>query len=115
MELTVGATALADELSSLTETEQIHKFGFETYEREVGRGGSGKEMVPKQASQLLQRIRPTTMVEAERKRIAHQLLAEVRRLEKELAASKARLSAAVEGAGTSRTDIYGWVRSWPVC
>ncbi len=70
-------------------------------------GGLGKEMVPKQASRLLQRIRPATMVEEERKRIAHQHLAEVRRLEKELKASKAQLKAAVEAADTSLTDIYG--------
>jgi len=47
------------------------------------------------------------MVEAERKQIAHQLLGEVRRLEKELAASKAGLKVAVEAAGTSLTGIYG--------
>jgi transposase len=70
-------------------------------------GGLGKEMVSRQASQLLRRIRPATMVEAERKRIAHQLLTEVRRLDKELAASKARLKVAVEAAGTTLTDIYG--------
>ena len=70
-------------------------------------GGLGKEMVPRQASQLLGRIRPATVIEAERKRIAHQHLAEVRRLEKELKASKARLSMAVEAAGTTLTDIYG--------
>ncbi len=70
-------------------------------------GGLGKEMVPRQASALLQRIRPATMVEAERKQIAHQLLGEVRRLEKELAASKAGLKVAVEAAGTSLTGIYG--------
>ncbi len=70
-------------------------------------GGLGKEMVPRQASALLQRIRPGSMVEAERKRIAHQHLAEVRRLEKELKASKARLKVAVEAAGTTVTHIYG--------
>lgn len=70
-------------------------------------GGLGKEMVVRQASQLLRRIRPATMVEEERKGIAHQHLAEVRRLEKELKASKARLKVAVEAAATSLTDIYG--------
>jgi hypothetical protein len=64
-------------------------------------GGMGKEMVVRQAAQLLRRIRPATMVEAERKRIAHQLLGEVRRLEKELATSKQRLRVAVEAADTS--------------
>ena len=47
------------------------------------------------------------MVETERKHLAHQLLREVRRLEMELKASKARLRQAVEASGTSLTDIYG--------
>ena len=70
-------------------------------------GGLGKEMVVRQASQLLRRVRPTTMVETERKRIAHQLLYEVRRLESELKASKAALALAVEASGTTLTRIYG--------
>ncbi|MDH3262342.1 MAG: IS110 family transposase [Acidimicrobiia bacterium] len=70
-------------------------------------GGLGKEMVVRQASQLLGRIRPATMVETERKNIARQLLGEVRRLETELKASKAQLQIAVEAAGTTLTDIYG--------
>jgi transposase len=47
------------------------------------------------------------MVETERKHLAHQHLREVRRLEKELAASKACLAVAVEASGTSLTGIYG--------
>ena len=70
-------------------------------------GGLGKEMVPRQASTLLRRVRPATMVETERKRLAHQHLAEVRRLERELVASKARLRDAAEASGTTLTDIYG--------
>jgi len=70
-------------------------------------GGLGKEMVPRQASALLRRVRPATMIETERKHLAHQLLSEVRRLEKELKASKTRLCVAVEASGTSLTEIYG--------
>jgi transposase len=70
-------------------------------------GGLGKEMVVRQASDLLRRVRPASMVEAERKRIAHQHLSEVRRLEKELQGSRARLEVAVEASGTSLTDLYG--------
>ncbi|MDJ0952611.1 MAG: IS110 family transposase [Acidimicrobiia bacterium] len=70
-------------------------------------GGLGKEMVPRQASALLRRVRPATMVETERKRLAQQHLGEVRRLEKELVASKARLREAVEASGTTLTEIYG--------
>jgi len=70
-------------------------------------GGLSKEMSPRKASALLRQIRPATMVETERKRIAYQLLGEVRRLETERKASKARLSTAVEASGTTLTDIYG--------
>jgi transposase len=70
-------------------------------------GGLGKEMVPRQASALLRRVRPATMIETERKHLAHQLLGEVRRLENELKASKTRLCVAVEASGTSLTEIYG--------
>jgi len=70
-------------------------------------GGLAKEMVVRQAAGLLRRIRPASMVEAERKRLAHQHLAEVRRLEKELVASKASLATAVEASGTTLTEIYG--------
>ena len=70
-------------------------------------GGLGKEMVVRQASELLRRVRPATMVETERKRIAHQHLGELRRLETELKTSKTRLGVAVEASGTSLTGIYG--------
>lgn len=70
-------------------------------------GGMRKEMVTRQASELLRRVRPASMVETERKRLAHQHLTDLRRLEKELKASKARLAAAIDASGTSLVDIYG--------
>ena len=70
-------------------------------------GGLSTEMTPNKASALLRRVRPASMVETERKRIAHHLLGEVRRLNKERVTSKARLKAAVEASGTTLTNIYG--------
>jgi transposase len=70
-------------------------------------GGMSGELSSHKASRMLRRIRPKTMVETERKRIAHQHLAEVRRLEKEKQASLERLAVAVEACGTGLTDIYG--------
>jgi transposase len=70
-------------------------------------GGMTGELSSGKASRMLRRIRPKTMVETERKRIAHQHLAEVRRLEKEMKASRERLAVAVEASGTGLTDIYG--------
>jgi transposase len=70
-------------------------------------GGMSGELSSFKASRLLRRIRPKTMVETERKRIAHEHLTEVRRLEKELKASRSRLDAAVQASGSTVTDIYG--------
>jgi transposase len=70
-------------------------------------GGMSGELSSGKASRMLRRIRPKTMVETERKRIAHQHLAEVRRLETEKKASLERLALAVEASGTGLTDIYG--------
>ena len=70
-------------------------------------GGLSSEMTPNKAAALLRRVRPTTMVETERKRIAHDLLREVRRLNKERKESKTRLAIAVEASGTSLTQING--------
>jgi transposase len=70
-------------------------------------GGMQKEMVVRQASDLLRKVRPASMVEVERKRIAHQHVGDLRRLEKELKASRARLNVTVEASGTGLTGIYG--------
>jgi transposase len=70
-------------------------------------GGLNTEMTPNKASVLLRRVRPASMVETERKRIAHQLLAEVRRLNTQRQASKTRLAVAVAASGTTLVDIYG--------
>ncbi|MDF1597919.1 MAG: transposase [Acidimicrobiia bacterium] len=70
-------------------------------------GGLGTEMTPNRAAGLLQRVRPVSMIETERKRIAHQLLGEVRRLNKERDASKTRLAVPVEASGTTLVNIYG--------
>jgi transposase len=70
-------------------------------------GGLSSEMTPNKATALLRRVRPTSMIETERKRIAHQLLGDIRRLNKERTAFKARLAVAVEASGTTLTQIYG--------
>jgi hypothetical protein len=67
--------------------------------------GMSGELSSIKASRMLRRVRPKTMVETERKRIAHQHLGEVRRLEKEKKASRERLAVAVEASGTGLTDM----------
>ena len=70
-------------------------------------GGMSGEISSHKTSRMLRRIRPKTMVETERKRIAHKHLDDLKRLEKELKASVERLRVAVEASGTGLTDIYG--------
>ena len=59
------------------------------------------------AARILAGIHPTTAIAVERKAVARELLAEVRRLDRELAAHSERLSAAVTASRTTLTQLYG--------
>ena len=50
-------------------------------------GGAARELSATRAATLLRQTHPITAVDAERKRIAHQLLAEVRRLDRQVKTS----------------------------
>ena len=56
---------------------------------------------------VLRSVRPTNAVDAERKRMALGFVADIRRLDAEIAASKARIVTAVAASGTSVTELYG--------
>jgi transposase len=60
-----------------------------------------------QAARLLSGMRGITPTEQQRKLIARQHLADVRRLDKEIAANKQRIKAAVVASGTTLVDIRG--------
>lgn len=64
-------------------------------------------MSAKQAGLLLRTVRPVTGVEVERKRLAVDLLADVRRLDRELVAMKQRIAVEVTAATTTVTEGYG--------
>jgi transposase IS116/IS110/IS902 family protein len=70
-------------------------------------GGLGRTLSTVRAAQLLRTIRPTGQVQTERKTLAQQLLDDVRRLDAQLAASKARIQVAVAASGTTVTEVYG--------
>jgi transposase len=59
------------------------------------------------AARILAGIHPTTAVDLERKRLARDLLAEVRRLECELVELLVRIRDAVDASGTVLTDVHG--------
>jgi transposase len=70
-------------------------------------GGSAKHLSGQRAAVELRRLRPTDAVALERKRLAVELLADVRRLERDLVALRRRITLAVTVSGTGLTDIYG--------
>ncbi len=70
-------------------------------------GGLTRRLSAKRAGQMLARIRPVTAVEVQRKQLAADLLADVRRLDRDIAATKARIRTAVAASATTVTDVYG--------
>ncbi|HEY5024868.1 MAG TPA: IS110 family transposase [Acidimicrobiales bacterium] len=70
-------------------------------------GGTGLRLSAARAAVVLRSVRPTNAVDAERKRMALGFVADIRRLDTEIATSKARIVTAVTASGTSVTELYG--------
>ena len=70
-------------------------------------GGTGLRLSADGAAAVLRRVRPANAVDAERKRLALGFVADIRRLDAEIAASKARIVAAVKASGTKVTELRG--------
>jgi transposase len=70
-------------------------------------GGTGLRLSAARAAAVLRSVRPTNVVDAERKRMALDFVADIRRLDAEIAASKVRIETAVAASGSSVTELYG--------
>lgn len=70
-------------------------------------GGAGRLLSARRAGQILRTIHPGEPVSAERKRIALELLSDVRRFDNQLIATNERIVEAVLASGTSITEIHG--------
>jgi transposase len=75
--------------------------------RELVAGGAPLRLKADRAAALLRTVRPSTTVEVERKRLAQDLLVDVRRLDRDIATVKTRISDAVAAANTSLLEIHG--------
>ncbi len=75
--------------------------------RDLRSGGAPTELSAKIAAGLLGRIRPLGTVAVERKAMARQLVADLRRLDRALAENRCRCAAAVAASGTSLTSVFG--------
>jgi transposase len=70
-------------------------------------GGEGRRISADGATSRLRTIHPSSTVEAARKEMALELVADVRRLDKNIAEVKKRITAAVAASDTSVTDVFG--------
>jgi transposase len=70
-------------------------------------GGFGQRMSADQAAKVLRSIRPADAVATERKHMALELLADLRRLDQQITAIGDRTADAVAASGTTVTEIYG--------
>ena len=70
-------------------------------------GGLPRRLSAARAANELRKLRPAGAVALERRRLALELVADVRRLDKDLVELRARIAAAVAASGTSLLEVYG--------
>jgi transposase len=73
----------------------------------LAEGHFPKRMTATQGAAILARIRPRDAVSVERKAMARDLLAEMRRLDRDIAQLASRLKIAVAASGSTVTEIHG--------
>jgi transposase len=75
--------------------------------RELVPGGAPRRLSADQAVKILRRVRPDGPVAVERKHLAVDLVADLRRFDRDIAAMKTRITAAVDTTGTSLLELHG--------
>jgi len=75
--------------------------------RELVAGGAPRRLSADRAAKLLRTVRPVDPVGIERKRLALELLADVRRLDRDLVAIKTRIADAVAESNTTLLELHG--------
>ena len=79
--------------------------------RELIAGGAPRRLGADRAARLLRCVRPEGAAGVERKRLALELVADVRRLDRDIATAKRRVGDAVMASGTSLLELHGSARS----
>jgi transposase len=75
--------------------------------RELIAGGARRRLGAERAARLLHSVRPQGAAGVERKRLALELVADVRRLDRDIATAKRRVADAVTASGTSLLELHG--------
>ena len=98
---------LADRRDELTRERRRTINRLHRHLRDLIPGGAPTSLRADTAAGLLTKVRPRDGVEAERKQMAKELLADVRRLDRALAHNRRRCTTAVAASGTTLTGICG--------
>jgi len=98
---------LADRRDELTGERRRVVNRLHRFLRDLLPGGAPTELSTEAAARLLNRIRPTTAVDLERKAMARALVADLRRADRALAENRARCTVAVAASGTTLTSVFG--------
>jgi transposase len=75
--------------------------------RELIAGGAPRRLSANRAAKLLRSIHPGGPAAIERKRLAVDLLADVRRLDQQIATTRSRITDAVEDSKTTLVELHG--------
>jgi transposase len=75
--------------------------------RDLRPGGAPLRLSADRATRLLVATRPASAVDAERKAMARQLVADIRRIDLQLADNRRRCGQAVAASGTTLTQVFG--------
>lgn len=98
---------LADRRDELTRERRRTINRLHRHLRDLIPGGAPVHLSAKTAAGLLGKIRPGDSVTVERKQVARELVADLRRLDRAMAANRKRCQAAVAASGTTLTSMRG--------
>lgn len=98
---------LADRRDELTRERRRAANRLHRHLRDLIPGGAALHLSAAKAAALLAKVRPADTVEAQRKQMARDLVADLRRLDKALAENRRRCATAIQTSGTTLTQITG--------
>jgi len=98
---------LSDRRDELTEERRRVVNRLHRLLRDLVPGGAPTELSTEAGAGVLNRIRPKTAVDLERKLMARALVADLRRVDRALVENRARCTAAVAASGTTLTSVFG--------
>ena len=98
---------LADRRDELTQERRRAVNRLHRLLRDLCPGGAPTDLAAEDAAALLTAIRPVTAVEHERKGMARELVADVRRLDRDLTINRKRCAEAVAASGSTLPQILG--------